>query len=276
MEQITSQLGCGKIETKEETCELHGPYTSKLYHFAKFDTEAHWTRCPQCVHEAQERERDEMLRQMEADRKKAKIASLFKRAQVPDSHQDKTLENYNVTNSGQAFALAVARKYVGKFDELVKKGTPLVLHGKNGTGKSHLAAAIVNAIIPNGHSALYIRARDVIHMIRATYRPNSEKSEQEVIQELCALDLLVLEEIGLQNVTDNETLLLTDVIAGRHEKRKPTIIVTNLDAQQVKTVLGDRAYSRLHDYDGTWVAFDWEDHRLGARHAKNPTNGTRQ
>ena len=86
-------------------------------------------------------------------------------------------------------------------------GETMVFSGRPGTG-NHLAIAICHAIMGAGYTALCINALDVIGMIRSTWRKDGERTESDVLRELTAVDLLVIDEVGVQYGTDGEKVIL--------------------------------------------------------------------
>lgn len=56
-------------------------------------------------------------------------------------------------------------------------------------------------------------------------------------------------------------MLLFDVLNERYERRKPTLMLSNLTAQEVAAYLGERVMDRLREDGGRVIVFDWESHR---------------
>ena len=100
-----------------------------------------------------------------------------------------------------------------------------------------------------------------IRRIRNTWRRNADESDTDAIGALTSVDLLILDEVGIQCGTENEKLLIFDVLNERYERRLPTILLSNLGLEDVKQFLGERVYDRLREDGGEVVTFDWESHR---------------
>ena len=66
---------------------------------------------------------------------------------------------------------------------------------------------------------------------------------------------------SVQFGSDAEKLLLFDVLNERYERRKPTLMLSNLTAQEVAAYLGERVMDRLREDGGEVVVFDWASHR---------------
>lgn len=100
----------------------------------------------------------------------------------------------------------------------------------------------------------------MIAKIRDTWRRDSDKTERQVLDMFCTVDLLIVDEVGSQFDTDAERQQLFDVFDGRYERMKPTIAVSNLTVFDLVKVLGDRSYDRLR-HQSAVLTFDWSSHR---------------
>lgn len=96
--------------------------------------------------------------------------------------------------------------------------------------------------------------------MKETWR-NSEASESEVLKNLIEPDLLILDEVGVQFGSDTEKLILFEIINGRYENRRATILISNLAMDGLKAYLGDRIIDRLREGGGRQVVFDWDSFR---------------
>lgn len=47
----------------------------------------------------------------------------------------------------------------------------------------------------------------------------------------------------------------------RYEKRRPTLMLSNLGLDDVRAFLGDRIFDRLREDGGESIVFDWESYR---------------
>lgn len=220
-----------------------------------------WSKCPACVDE--ERAAKEVADQEAARRQaEARMRKLLGRAAIPERFVGRTFETFRAETEEQRHALTVTRDYSEQFDENARRGRGLILSGKPGTGKSHLAGAVLQAHIDK--EVLYATCLDLIRMVRETWRRDSEKSERQVLAFLSGLDLLVIDEMGVQYGTDGEQTIMFDVIDGRYRAMKPTIILTNQDAAGVKAYLGERTYDRIRE-TCRFIPFQWESYRPRAR-----------
>ena len=188
----------------------------------------------------------------------------FGRAGVPARLRDRTFDNYEASSSEQRHALTACRDFAERFEEHLVLGSTLVLAGKTGTGKGHLAASICTTAMRAGRSAFFATSREILLMLRASWSDKDAPSELDVLRQLVAVDLLVIDDIGVQFGTDAERDQLFSVIDGRYREQKPMILTTNLSAAQLQALIGERSYSRLRE-DGQWIPFDWADWRAQRR-----------
>lgn len=249
-------------ETTIETalCEKHGEFEQKV-HPPIFEGMAEFrTRCPKCAAEIRAAEEDRERRAREAERE-YRISQMMRDAGIPARFADKTVSGYVARNPGQKLAQNVCQKYVEDFPEHAKVGRSLVMTGQPGTGKTHLACAILSAVIDRyAVSGRFETVSDLLRAIKETYRKDSVESEREVIDRYVYCDLLVVDELGVQVGSEHEKLLLFEVLNGRYQELRPTILLSNLSADELETFMGHRVMDRYREC-GVVLAFDWDSYR---------------
>ncbi len=171
-----------------------------------------------------------------------------------------TFDNYEVTNGAQREAFTLCQEYGEGIQDRLLTGAWLLLTGKPGTGKGHLAAAIVRQAVINRMDVCFLAAPDMFRLIKASWRKDSPKEEQKVIDGLCIYDLLVIDEVGLQFKSETEQRLLWDVLNGRYKDLKPVVMTTNLPWSMFVDVLGPRNEDRFVG-EGRVAEFTWESYR---------------
>jgi DNA replication protein DnaC len=221
------------------------------------------TRCPACSKEDADREAAERAEKERAERQ-AKIEARLEQAGIPALFRDRSFANYNAVSPDQRKALARFVLFANKFDEHLKTGTVLVGIGKVGTGKSHLACAVANQVMRNGHTVYFSSTARLFTKIRGTWSRSSELTEEQMLRQFEQIDLMILDEIGLQRGTDDEQRTLHELLEARRLNCKPTILLTNLNHKELQTYLGERFIDRLKE-SGVSVLFDWESHRRASR-----------
>lgn len=244
-----------ELPTRAAACEVHGDYESR--HF--FGTI--WSKCPACSREAAEAERVAE----EAKARAAKVASWqlqIGQSGIPERFHDRTLKTYKVENQGQKHAFDFA---VGFAEDLASKGGGrgrcAIFTGMVGTGKTHLAVGIGMRLMRQGHPVLFCTVMRAIRRIKDTWVRGSAETESQAVAALVFPDLLILDEVGVQFGSETEKTLLFDVLNERYERRKSTLLLSNLPVDQIKAYLGERLFDRMREDGGEVVTFGWESQR---------------
>lgn len=251
-------MNLANIKTEQRTCPAHGEYTARNW------VRNVWSQCPTCSAEADARERAKA----EMAEREAKLAAWQQRiggAGIPERFQDRTLANFVATTDAQRHALTIATEYAEGFDaKAAKTGQSLLFIGKPGTGKTHLAVAIGMHLLHRRRPVLFTTVQRAIRRIKDTWARGSEESESQAIASMVYPDLLILDEVGVQFGSEFEKNMLFDILNERYEKRRPTLLMSNMPVEKVREYLGDRVYDRLREDGGKYVPFEWQSHRGAA------------
>jgi DNA replication protein DnaC len=256
-------------QVKSATCPTHGDFESTLLRSHKVLGDS-WSECEQC---AAEREKRIRTQEIERERKRAAEArqQRLAAAEIPPRFRGKTFDDYRAASPAQERILSIARDYAANFEDAHKAGRCLLFSGKVGAGKTHLACAILQAIIETPltpvegwerrrwYPVRYSSASELIRTIRETWHSNT--SESAAIAKFVAPDLLVIDEVGLQFGSEAERNQLTEILDKRYQRILPTIIVSNVAKEALPKYLGERAVDRLRENGGLVAVFDWESHR---------------
>ncbi|ADO48097.1 ATP-binding protein [[Enterobacter] lignolyticus] len=216
--------------------------------------------------ELMEWQRQEGLKRAEEVEKENRLSRAQKilgRSGICDLHRNCTFNSYQVGNDGQKQALSLAKSYAQNFGNGFAS---FVFSGGCGTGKNHLAAAVGNYLLQRGHSVLVVTVPDLMLRIRECY--DGGKSEAALLDDLCRVDLLVLDEVGVQRETRGEWVLLNQIIDRRLAAMKPVGVLTNLNHQELTKTLGERVMDRLTMDGGIWVNFTWSSYRKNVTHLR--------
>lgn len=244
------------VESREADCPTHGAYTAMLIALGG----SRWTGCPTCA-QAEVAARNTPSPEEQRRLREASRHARLREAGVPTRALDATFSSYEASpGSDQAQVLAKARRYGENASQRSTDGDGLILMGKVGTGKTHLACAILRAqLLIHGRSGRYITAMQLMDKVRDSYGRDDVQAS-DILTPLARTELLVIDEIGATKASEHDLAILTALLSERHEECRGTILVTNLPADQLRDRLGDRVTDRVRQTCEVLV-FDWESKR---------------
>lgn len=179
---------------------------------------------------------------------------------IPLRFVSKKFDDFQASNAGQKRVLKIARTYTEAFQDNLSAGRCLVFCGDVGTGKTLLASIMANTLIRSGMRVFYATASELIREIRS-YWGCGGNGEGQYLKRLQQVDLLILDEIGLQVGSDDEVRRIGELLDMRYREARPTLVVSNHSMDELGKFLGVRGVDRLRDNSGQVAIFNWESHR---------------
>ena len=114
--------------------------------------------------------------------------------------------------------------------------------GDTGLGKTHVSTAVGITVIGRGYDVEYKTIQSLIDDFEEV-QFKGEKSER--IRNYYDCDLLIVDDLGCELSTQFTVSCIYNIINARMNKRRPTIISTNLTQKELRDRYGDRITSRL-------------------------------
>lgn len=187
----------------------------------------------------------------------------FEGAKLPSRHASSGFKEYVVANDGQKNAKAQCISFAKDFMVDIKRN--LIMVGRTGTGKTHLACAVARNALDKRKYARYITSEDMASDIANSWK-RTDDSEASAIYRFTEYDLLILDEYGLHDRHENRLQLIHKVLYARYDAGKATMLISNMTLQELQLDLGDRLWSRFQHDGLTLVECNWMDQRMGATH----------
>ena len=162
--------------------------------------------------------------------------SLAARWPVPRRYVEANLADFsNPNGDGQCEAmLGDIETFLARMIENPNAIHPgVVIRGPNGTGKTRLAAAIIHRAGELGLSGAFANAAGLVQRIRQTFDGQAEVSQAEIFDDICGADVFALDDLGKERRTDFANEILWTAISTRYADGKPTVITTNLSANEL-------------------------------------------
>ena len=119
--------------------------------------------------------------------------------------------------------------------QFVERRHNVLIVGKTGVGKSHLAQALGQRACRAGYSAFYISAHEMLTQLRAS---RADQSYDKKLARFTSPDLLILDDLGLRPLVGDEPIDLFEVVRHRYE-RGAMVITSNRDTAEWHPLFGD-------------------------------------
>jgi DNA replication protein DnaC len=251
------------IETERLECATHGEFFARAIVGRDGSPILRITHCGKCAQvEADQRQAEESAK--EAKARQARIEARFAQSGIPSGFVKRTFDTFRAETPEQQAALDRCRRFAIEFPTALETGASLVMLGGIGTGKTHLAVAIAHQIMARAHTVMYSTAMELVARIRDTMRRDATVSTTDLVDMAGAVDLLVLDEFGVQGATEDVRAHLTNVLDRRYRNAKPTILISNMSGQEFADYVGDRVADRLRERSRA-IQFNWESQRTKNR-----------
>jgi len=165
-----------------------------------------------------------------AQRQQTRLARLSRRAGFPFL---KTIDDFDFTYQSTV-RLALLGSALSP--DFVTDGRALVLVGKPGRGKTHLAIAIAYRAIQHGFTARFVTAAELIDDLSAAFRAGRLA---ETLTVYTHPDVLIVDEVGYLTYGTDAANMLFHVVNDRHRHRRAMLFTTNKPLAQWGRVLHD-------------------------------------
>jgi len=119
----------------------------------------------------------------------------------------------------------------------------LRITGAPGTGKTHLAAALVRHLTAQNQAAMFRTCSRIYRELRQCFADGS--SERVQMEELFNARFLVLDDLGAGGLSDFERRTTLEILDERLSACRPTVVTTNWALSEIAARMDDRIGSRL-------------------------------
>ena len=209
------------------------------------------------------KEREEQKAE-KARKQQARIERLIRNSGIRRRFLNRTFENFEV-NAQNRQAYETAKAYADFFAEHLKDGSGMNFEGTYGTGKTHLAVAIALDVMSRNYSVICKTSIDLLADIRL---PSIARKTEKNHRMYKSVDLLIIDDLGKEQVTEWSVSMLYSIINERYENLKPIIITTNYNEDDLirrlttkyDTNTASAIISRLREMNSV-LTMAWTDYR---------------
>lgn len=182
---------------------------------------------------------------------------------IPERYQHVGFERHPVTEM-DPFIVREIRRYCDQVERRLDEGRGLLFFGSTGTGKTTLAMLVAQEAMRRHRTVAIYDAPRLLRRIGATFRPDSQETWTELIDQLEAVDLLVLDDIAVASQAEWVLEQFYSVINRRYEARRSIVVTADVESPELLAAhIGRRAASRLLE-TCDMVPMMGVDHRRGS------------
>jgi DNA replication protein DnaC len=171
----------------------------------------------------------------------------------------KTLDTFDFESAPGLDSMLIRELAGGDY---IRDHRNVILMGKSGTGKTHLATGLGVESCREGFRTRFVTSCGLANEL---IEARNDKSLQNAMRRYERYGLLIIDELGYVPFSKEGANLLFQVLASRHEK-KPVIITTNLGFGDWTQVFGDaNLTAALLDrltHNAHIISCNWDSYRL--------------
>jgi DNA replication protein DnaC len=147
---------------------------------------------------------------------------------------NKTLDNFDFTFNPKLNRSLVFDLATGAF---IDRREDALFIGPGGTGKSHLAQAIGQAAIQQGHKVLY---RETHILLEEVAEATMDGSRKQYMESISGVALLIIDDFGMRKLPQTAAEDLLEIVMRRYE-RASTVLTSNRPVDDWGKLLADVA-----------------------------------
>lgn len=132
-------------------------------------------------------------------------------------------------------------RYIDEFDQNFSN---LFFYGGTGLGKTFLSHCIAKELIERSHSVIYYSAFELFDMVAQNSfgRVNPQENMKDYVMDC---DLLIIDDLGTELTNSFVSSQLFLILNERIQRKKSTIISTNLSLSAFAETYNERVFSRI-------------------------------
>lgn len=186
--------------------------------------------------------------EQEIDRKRRETS------RIPLNYRDASFDNFSTAarqpelESQLRDVMLMVRTYATELDP---KRPGLLLIGRPGCGKTHLAVAALKILISRGFDGIFYNYQELLNNIISSYKSEAGGAAREAYRGVMDAEVLLLDDLGANRVNEWVQDTITAIITHRCDNRKPLIATTNLPDADAGDTLGKRGVDGTVDYRRT-------------------------
>lgn len=207
-------------------------------------------------------ENDEWIRQREKEMAEQEAKELacqhqkqFESSGVPRRYWNVDFDTFVPRTEQEENSLGTVKN----FTNLKDNDKVLLLLGQKGLGKTHLGSSIIRHC-----GGKFISVEDMVFKYEAAQDFHTKTNREDLMEIYSTTQMLVIDEIGRSMQQDKENYLLNYILRRRYENALPTVLISNLNKNELLKKLGDAVVDRLRE-TAVCIEFSGESYRSSKR-----------
>lgn len=177
------------------------------------------------------------------------VADLYRASGLTGPFRDQRFDTFDLTVYPPSDRAYMGHVYEAcrLFAEQVRQGKQpesVLLMGDVGLGKTFLCSAIGNAVTDARRSVVYFTLSEFLDLVRL-FKFEDDDEYRQGVQRLLDADLIILDDMGAEKVTEFAAQELFNIINHRMNRLLPMVVATNLNPGEIQSAYGQRIASRL-------------------------------
>ena len=169
---------------------------------------------------------------------------------IPPKYKDLSLSDFKLDFYGKDkhIGSSVKKCLSGYIKDFGIESRGLYLFGKTkGTGKTRGACIVLNELSHNGYAVKFTTSGQLLQSIKDSWSDKAN-GERSVIDDLTNTDILLIDDFGVESVTDWRQEQFYNIINERYITQRPTIFTSNFDLAELdKNGYDTRITSRIKE-----------------------------
>ena len=164
-------------------------------------------------------------------------------ADVPKRFNQESLETFKDKTQYAHAALVLTKEYVDNFDPGAGHG--LYIHGTTGSGKTHLAVAVLKALLDKGNQGVFFNVIGLFDQIRRNMDPDTPSGKAEELETRLLSPIVVLDDFGIQKTSAWVMDRLYAMINAIYEDCRTLIVTSKLSPSELEQTYDRAIVSRI-------------------------------
>ena len=151
-----------------------------------------------------------------------------------------SLKTIDTTDKNRYILIKWVTNFIKEYD-YGKNMKGLYLHGNFGCGKTYILSACFNEMQKRGFKTKIVYLPDLLRTIKGDF-----EAMNDIMDELCRVDLLLIDDIGAEKVTDwGRDEILGTILQSRMNEHKTTFFTSNFTIRELEEHLSNKGIDKV-------------------------------